>query len=565
MDKDAAKVDELKKPVWAFLIRCFVLIHCPALMCRKVGRMKYLLNHKEMKAVDMYSIHTVGIPSLVLMERAALSVVKHLTEKITKKDKVLAVSGSGNNGADAVAVARILHNMGYETAVYLAADPNRISEELKVQMAIVEKLDMPVFIQTASGVRAAETYGDKKEIQAETCTENIYMAPCMKDYDWIVDGVFGIGLSRTVEGHYADVIRLINDSGAKVCAVDIPSGIFADNGQILGCAVKADLTVTFGYVKAGMIFYPGAVYAGELYVEDIGFVKDSHKIVKPHLQAIEDSDIPKLLPKRSPWSNKGSYGKLLVIAGKKNMCGAACLCGKAAYKMGTGLVKIASPEENRQIIQTMLPEAVLDTYSLEALDKAWIEKQLAWASAIVIGPGMGTGCETELFLQCVLDQEKPVVVDADGLNVLAGHLDWLKNHKCPVIVTPHLGEMSRLTGLSIAQIQETLVETCESFAAKYNVVCVLKDARTIISDGQGHTFVNTSGNNGMSTGGSGDVLAGIIGGMVCQKDEAQPLYLTAAGGVYIHGRSGDAAKKFTGVYGLLASDIIQYISNIVNL
>lgn len=497
--------------------------------------MKYLLDHKEMKAVDMYSINTVGIPSLVLMERAALKVAEHLLGVITKKDKILAVSGSGNNGADAVAAARILFNMGYQTEVYLAVPSDRISDELKVQLNVAKNLNIPVYIREK---------------------------PDLSDYDWLIDGVFGIGLSRNVEGFYAEVIDDMNRADAKICAVDIPSGIFADNGQILGCAVKADMTVTFGFDKIGMVLYPGALYAGELFVEDIGFAKDAGAQVKPKVTAMTGDDLKKVLPKRMPWSNKGTYGRLLVIAGKKNMCGASCLCAKAAYKMGTGLVKIAAPEQNRQIIQTLLPEAVLETYDSETLSRQWILKQLTWADAVVIGPGLGTGPETELFLQCVLEQTKPAVIDADGLNVLAKHTDWLKWRQCPVIVTPHLGEMSRLIQTPVEDISRHLIEVCEDFAKRYDVICVLKDARSVISDGKGHTCINLSGNNGMSTGGSGDVLAGIIGGLICGHEDL-PLWFMAAGGAYIHGLCGDEAKKVQGVYGLLASDIIQYMSSVV--
>lgn len=499
--------------------------------------MKYLLNHKEMKAVDCYSIETIGIPSLVLMERAALAVASHLQKKVTKKDKILAVSGNGNNGADAVAAARILYNMGYDAEVYLAASPEKISPELDTQLKIAVNLDMKVYIQT--------------QIPWE-------------NYDWIIDGVFGIGLSRTVSGKYAEVIDQINAAAAKVCAVDIPSGIYADNGQILGCAVHADMTVTFGYDKIGMILYPGAEYAGELYVENIGFAKDAAKRLNPKVFAIESSDVKQMLPKRHLWSNKGTYGRLLVIAGKKNMCGAALLCAHAAYKMGVGLVKIVTPEENRVIIQSGLPEAVLDTYQLNDLNREWIQGQLDWADAVVIGPGMGTGAQTDMFLDCVLNCTKPTVIDADALNTLSVNLSRLKKHQGPVIITPHLGEMSRLVGCQIKEIQADLVSACQAFASEFGVVCVLKDARTIISDGNLYTLINTTGNNGMSTGGSGDVLAGIIGGLLV-GDKSAPFWQTAALGTYIHGLCGDEAKKFTGVYGLLASDIIKYMSNVLDV
>ncbi len=509
--------------------------------------MRYLLDHREMKQVDAYSIETIGIPSLVLMERAALAVTTRLRERLEDDSRVLAVSGSGNNGADAVAAARILYNMGYAAEICLAAEGSKISDELRTQLEIAEKLGMKIYM-------GGETVD-------------------FDQFDWLIDGLFGIGLSRAVGGGYADMIRRINQSRASVCAVDIPSGVFADNGQILGCCVRAEMTVTFGYDKIGMVLYPGAQMAGDLYVADIGFARGAAERLQPKVRALDSKDIKTLLPPRLPSSNKGTYGRLLVIAGKKNMCGAALLCGAAAYRMGAGLVRVAAPEENRIIIQSGLPEAVLDTYESGKLGDDWINVLLAWADAVVIGPGLGTGQETLKFLEAVLASDLPAVIDADALNVLSAHREMLSRHRGPVIVTPHLGEMSRLTGRPVAQIQSDLIGTCRSFAAQYRVVCVLKDARTVISDGE-DVFINTTGNNGMSTGGSGDVLAGIIGGLLAQTQagfedalsgaDVSPKLRLAALGAYIHGRSGDEAKKVTGVYGLLASDIIKYLSSAID-
>lgn len=559
-----------------------------------------------MKAVDTYSIKHIGIPSLVLMECAALKVAAHVRAEAKQNTRFIAVSGTGNNGADAVAAVRILHNAGFETGVIFVGNQDHASEELKKQKEIIRNLNIPEYNMNNS-----------------LFTEN----------DWLLDGIFGIGLTRPIEGTYAQAIAWMNESQARVCAVDIPSGIFADNGQVLGCAVHADMTVSFGYMKKGLMLYPGASYAGTVYIEDIGFARGALAAVTPKTVMLEKADIQTLLPERRPDSNKGTYGKLLVIAGAVNMCGAAVFAGKSAYQTGVGLVKIMTPEENRVIIGQSVPEAILETYHDIYIEK--IRQQTDWADAIVFGPGMGKLPHVHQMLEILLkEQTKPVVIDADGLNVLSEHLDWLEKHICPIVITPHLGEMARLTGQSIPEIKAHLQETCESFAKKYQVTCVLKDARTMISDGEGLTWVNTSGNAGMSTGGSGDVLSGIIGGLVCQiqlidfenikskhdkaasgDDEVlyndtlknnpdlnnhtsensnlkdtqntnnvqnaniaqntdkkslqkdisprEKLTITAALGAYIHGLAGDEAKKVCGTYGLLASDIIKYMKYVL--
>lgn len=496
--------------------------------------MKYLLDHKQMKAIDVWSIQRMGIPSLVLMERASLAVAKHLRARIDKNTKLLAVCGTGNNGADAVAAARILYNEGYDASVCLILSNGRFSDELNTQIEIAKNLGMTIL--------------DYEDVN-------------FNRYDWLIDGIFGIGLSRNIEGHYADVIEEMNMAKGQICAVDIPSGIFADNGQILGRAVKADMTVTFGYDKAGTHIYPGASYAGELFVEDIGFARNGIRNVSPSVFMLEEEDVRKQLPPRYAWSNKGSYGKLLVIAGSKNMAGACILSARAGYRMGTGLVKVMTPEVNREIIQNQVPEAVLYTYDEQALNTEQIEAQIDWADAVVVGPGMGKEPHVLMILKAVLNTRKPVLIDADGLNVLAEHMELLENRRGHVILTPHLGEMSRLIGMPVQKIKADPITICRDFAAKYHVVLVMKDAKTVISDGE-MVWVNGSGNEGMSTGGSGDVLSGIIGGLICQSDMEYPGRL-AATGTMIHGMAGDEAKKIKGTYGLLASDIIEYMTNIL--
>lgn len=510
--------------------------------------MKYVVDQNEMKAIDTYSIEKIGIPSLVLMERAAAAVAQKVEERMMPGDKVLAVAGSGNNGADAVAAARILYNRGYDAAVCFAADEKNFTPELKKQKEIIRNLGIREYNNTE---------------------------PDFKQYTWLIDGLFGIGLSRDVEGRMAQIIQKMNSSGSKICAVDIPSGIHAGSGQVMGTCIHAEMTVTFGQNKLGLVLYPGCEHSGEVFVCDIGFARNAAVLAEPKVRAMEISDIKKYMPARSAYSNKGSYGKLLVIAGSKGMSGACILSAGAAYRTGVGLVRVLTCEENRTIIQQALPEAIVSCYDAENPQISEIKACIQWADTIVAGPGIGTGKASQMILNTVLSESSvPVIMDADALNILAaafkakegvdGLIAFL-GRQCPVIVTPHLGEMARLTGRDIAGISRNLFETCRKFAKRYQVICVLKDARTVISDSMGTDYVNLSGNNGMATGGSGDVLSGMIGGLVCQhKDKGQEnLKRMAALGVYIHGLSGDEAKKRKGVYGLLASDIIKYIAYVI--
>lgn len=270
-----------------------------------------------------------------------------------------------------------------------------------------------------------------------------------------------------------------------------------------------------------------------------------------------DRSILKQLPVRKNRSNKGTYGKVLCIAGSKNMAGAAYLCAYAAYRSGAGLVRVFTPEENRVIIQSLLPEAVLTTFDTKAPDEALLTEALAWADTAAIGPGLGKEpWALHLVERTLLEYEKPLVVDADGLNLLSGHMEWLGARKGPLILTPHVGEFARLTGKKIPDILSAVPPSASQFAKRHGCVCVLKDAPTAVADETGACYVNTTGNNGMSTGGSGDVLTGIIAGLLAQKTDA----LTAARlGVWLHGRAGDLAAEAEGVYGMLARHLIEYL------
>lgn len=493
-----------------------------------------LADSRQMKAVDAYSIQNVGIPSLVLMERAAYATALHIEEEMKNKclQTVISVCGSGNNGGDGLALARILHTMGFDSRWYMAGNKDRMTKETDTQMRILQNM----------GIRE--------------CTDINEFAHA----DVIVDAIFGIGLTRNVEGEFAWVITQINESPAFVCAVDIPSGISTDTGAVLGCAVRADMTVTFGVHKIGLALYPGAEYAGRVFAENIGFAPEAVKKAEIDCFAFEKNDITVNMPVRKARSNKGSYGKVLVIAGSKNMGGACYFAAASAYRCGCGLVRVFTVKENHDVILQRLPEAVLTVYDSDHFDYGLLDEALSWADSVVLGPGLSTQDYAKDIVLYVLEKCRvPLLIDADGLNILAQNPKFMAKLPKGTVLTPHVGEMARLTGQSVKDVSDHLFETCKKFAKEHGVICVLKDARTVISDG-GRTFINLSGNDGMATGGSGDVLSGIIGALLTGKTE--PLR-AAAFGCYIHGCAGDTALKEKGRYGLLASDIIKYMPEII--
>lgn len=489
--------------------------------------MNILVDSWQMKQCDKNTIEHFGVPSLVLMERAALGTAEEI-EKYVKRppaeSRALLVCGVGNNGGDGLAIARLLWQRGWNITVVMPPEPRKVSAETKIQMNILEKYQIPI---------------------ADSIPEN--------RFDVIIDALFGIGLTREVAGIYQEYILKMNEMPGFKAAVDIPSGIHGDSGAVMGVGFRADLTVTFAFAKTGLLLFPGAEYAGRVVVKDIGIDRHSFLEKIPDMYYLSEEDLFKI-PSRKIRSNKGSYGRVLVAAGQKNMSGAAFFSAKAAYLTGAGLVKILTAEENRVILQQLLPEAVLETYdALDTADK--LADSVKWASAIAIGPGLGR--EAVLLVKIILKYALvPVILDADGLNIVSEHLEWLKEAKATVIVTPHLGEMARLVKKEIKLIQEQLIETARAFAEEYHVICVLKDARTVTALPDGNVWINTSGNNGMATAGSGDVLTGILAGLAAQGMEPE---LAAPVGVYLHGLAGDKAAKKKGIYGLMAQDILEGI------
>lgn len=494
--------------------------------------MNDIVNSKEMKSCDQGIIEHYGVPSLVLMERAALSVVEEIKRRTTKEKSVLIVCGSGNNGGDGIAIGRLLYLEGYKVCIVFAGKETSASEETKTQLTIARQYQVPI---TTAIPDAA--------------------------YDVVVDSLFGIGLCREIEGQYYDLISHMNAMTGLKVAVDISSGINGDTGAVMGIAFRADVTVTFAFAKIGHLLFPGADHTGELLVKEIGI--DAHGFLgsmpKVHVATKEDL---MSIPKRPNDSNKGTFGKVLVIAGTVNMAGAACFSAKAAYRTGAGLVRVFTHQANRTIVQSLVPEAILTTY--EESSESELKKILEcidWASVIVIGPGLGQSQYACLLVETVLKNASvPCIVDADALNLIAKHhMDLNQCHS--LIVTPHIGEMSRLSKQSIQEIKADPILTASTYAMEQGTVTVLKDARTVIALPDGEVYINISGNSGMSTGGSGDVLTGIIAGLLCQGvDCAKAAYF----GVLVHGLAGDAIAKHVGQRSLMASDIIDGLPLVLN-
>ena len=514
---------------------------------------QYVVTASEMKCYDYNTIEKYRIPSLLLMERAALVTVEELQNmRGNQPCSVLVLAGCGNNGGDGLAIGRLLMLQGYDVTCILLGSEDKCTEETRRQLCILREY----------GVRIFSTIQDN-------------------EYDIVIDAIFGVGLSRTVEGISLEAIKWINDSGSYVCSVDIPSGIRADTGDIMGCAVHADLTVTYGFHKLGHILYPGAGYVGRLICRQMGIDERSFLGVEPYWYTHIGPDAD-LLPVRRPDGNKGTFGKVLIIAGNRDIAGAALLAAKSTLRMGAGMVKVVTAAQNRDALLQYVPEAMVLTYpdkmryendDISAGETEFTEclkESEAWADCILIGPGIGTGRRAYSLLRFVIEESGlPLIIDADGLNLIAKDVN-LRNSviRCgeqgrTVILTPHMGEFARLYGCTALQAKEHMTEYTLNLCDKMKCILVCKDARTmVVQHGGEHGYINTTGNAGMATAGSGDVLAGMIAGLVAQQMSGTDSAVT---GVYLHGIAGDLAAEQETEISMVAEDIIERIGDAIFL
>ncbi|MFT9497307.1 NAD(P)H-hydrate dehydratase [Anaerosolibacter sp.] len=497
----------------------------------------------QMKRLDQKALEEYKIPGIILMEQAGMAVADEVLKEIQRQEisKVMIICGLGNNGGDGFVTARHLFQRGIAVKVRIIGDVARVTGDTKTNYDILRKLKLDIKMLL-----------DLQDIEK--------LSEEMPHCSIIVDAICGTGLNRDMGGLWKELIHVINRSGKYILSVDIPSGVSAGTGNILGNAVRANKTVVLQLPKVGNINFPGAEYSQTMVVKDIGIPKEIIEQDNLNISLITQEMIKRILPRRKNDTHKGNYGKAYIVAGSTGMTGAAMLTCEAVLRSGAGLLKVAIPQSLNSIMETRLIEAI--TVPLPELKKGVVGisdiekiiKTMKESNVIAIGPGSGQTRELEEVLRNICEEATiPMVLDADALNSLAHRLDILNLLKTTAVLTPHIGEMARLTNLPIEEIQRNKIQIAIEFAKKWKVILILKGARTLVASPEGKIFINTTGNPGMATAGSGDVLTGIITGFLAQG--LQPLDAALAA-VYIHGTAGDRAANRIGEYGLMAGDIV---------
>ena len=505
-----------------------------------------ILSAEAMREVDRAAIEGLGIPSLVLMENAAIGVADSLGEELPEARSAAIFCGPGNNGGDGLAVARHLAVRGSEVWVFLVTGGRELSPDAAVQLGICRRQELPI-----------------REIDSEDdLDEALELA---RECDVVVDALFGTGLTRPLDGLFAQVVEALNDLPLPVVAVDLPSGLNGSSPALLGPHVQADFTVTFAALKVAHVFPPASDAVGEMVVTDLGIPSRLVEEVEEEageLHLLVDEEMAELLPEREAGTHKGDYGHVLIVAGSPGKAGAAILAARAAVRAGAGLVTVAVPEP---ILATV------DLGSIESMTvalPAGASGQLAEAAAslvldaaegktvLALGPGLGQEPATVAAIRrIVLECPLPLVLDADGVNAFAGRAADLARRGAETILTPHPAELGRLLGISTAQVVEDRVAAARGAAEETEAIVVLKGHQTLIASG-GVVFVNPTGNPGMATGGTGDVLTGLIAGLLAQGLDPLDATLLA---VYLHGLAGDLAATRMGEMALAAGDLVSVL------
>lgn len=506
--------------------------------------MEYLVTAAQMRQYDKNTSDYFKIPSAVLMERAALSCVDVILQRHRQMEsalsqfaqhagqRVLIAAGCGNNGGDGLAIGRLLMQEGFLVDFLLIGKEEKATELTVMQLESLR----------AYGCEILRTFPDR-------------------EYDIIVDALFGVGLTRPLEGAFKDAVEKINGSDAWVLSVDIPSGIHADSGQVLGAAVRADVTVTFGFRKLGSFWYPGTEYAGKLICAPIGITQDSFLKDPPQIFTFTEP-VTELMPFRAADGNKGTFGKAALLAGSAQMAGACILAGKGAFYSGVGMLKIVSDGQNREAVLQALPEAM---FAEE------IEPAALWADVIAAGPGLGKSDRAAAQLMYLIEKtKKPLILDADAINLLAERPELLnaltarQESSCTrrmLALTPHPGELARLSGCKTEEILKDPIQAAFFWAQRLNAVVLCKGARTAVASPEGRIYLNSSGNSGMATAGSGDVLTGIIAALAAVS--ADDMFGAVCLGVYLHGLAGDKAAHQRSSYSMTAGNIAEMIPQIL--
>lgn len=505
-----------------------------------------------MSEIDQASAEKLNIPTIILMENAGRSVVEYIEKIFNIKERdfpnknFLIFCGKGNNGGDGFVSARFLLNKKANVKVILLGKFDELKGDAKI-----------------NAERYRNMGGEIIELNKEDFSFVDFFWQNKKD-TYIIDAIFGTGFKGEITGVYKRVIEFINQTNFPIIAVDVPSGV-TEEGKISNICVKADFTITMGFIKRSLLLPPARNYVGKIFIGDIGtFYEYFNKQGNTYL--IEEEDIKEFLPKRVSWGHKGTFGTCLVIAGSRGYSGAASLTALGALKIGSGLVYLATPTTIINVVETKLTEVVKiplnweDGFTLDNLDK--IDSLLSKIDVVAIGPGIGTTVRTKEFIKKFLilisERKIPIVIDADGINCLSEEIGLLKDlsKKVLVILTPHPGELSRLIKVSPEKINEDRIEIARSFSQEYGVYLVLKGSPTVIGVPEGIVYVNPTGNSGLASGGSGDVLTGFITGLLAQKLSPEKASIV---GVYLHGLSADLALENQTEYDFIASDILTYL------
>lgn len=507
----------------------------------------YLVTAEQMRQVDRKTIEELGIPEMVLMENAGKAVVEFLQEQFAdlQKKSITVIAGAGNNGGDALVAARYLHRLGIAVKVFICAE-RELSPSAKQNYEILSRL--PVKIYWLDG------------------ENSMHLLKVTVNYsDILIDGLLGTGISREVTGRAEQIIDIANRRSCLKVAIDVPSGLNSDNGEIWGRCLKADYTVALAQPKRGQMLNKGIKYCGQLVVKDIGIPEEIYQDMELNCQIIDDSFLQSCREPRSRSSHKGSYGHLLAVGGSMGMSGAITLTAQSALRAGIGLLTCAVPETVQLHVAVNVPEAMVqplsggNQFSAESLEP--LQELLRNKKAIVAGPGMGSGEGTGLVIREILQSSRcAVVIDADGLNVVDAWIDLVGKTKGPVVLTPHPGEMARLTGLETSYIQNNRLAVAQEFAEKRKVWLVLKGANTIIATPNGKLYMNVTDSPALAVAGSGDVLAGMIGAFLAQGMQPDEACCCA---VYLHGLAGQEVAATIGEVSSKAGDIIHSISTVL--
>jgi len=500
----------------------------------------------EMQQIDRRTIEDFGIPGMVLMENAGRGATGFLLNQFPdlKSKRVGVLAGRGNNGGDGYVIARYLKQRDIQVSVYLFAESGKVQGDAAANLRFLKQLDIPLL-----------------ELPDEASFSRIQSE--LSGVDVWVDALLGTGLKSDVKGYFKTVIEYINGLGKPVFAVDIPSGLNSDTGRPCGVCIRARATATFAFAKIGHVVFPGADFTGALEIVDIGIPSPIVESVKPKQFLLTPRLIRSYFKPRPPDAHKGRTGHLLVIAGSTGKTGAAAMTSNSALHAGAGLVTLGIAESLNPILETVILETMTAplpesrTGILTESAAAAIKGLMEGKKCLAIGPGLGQDPETgKLVRRIIEDSRIPIVVDADGINHLAGRVEILQKSKVPVILTPHPGEMGRLAEAEVSMVQSDRVKCAREFAVNCRVHVVLKGARTVIAHPDGRVFINPTGNAGMASGGMGDVLTGIIAGLLAQGFSPET---ACHAGVYLHGAAADTLAATIGPYGYLAGDVMKAI------